>query len=162
MSNDNNTNTETTTEVAKKQPSKNSIKKQDLTVEVLQESLELREDGNFYWKKDTLTSAAGSFAGSKREQDGYYSVVFRGTNYSGKQLAHFYKTGAWPERVVKAEVVKADAKPKTFREAPTITPEVKAAAKKAAAEKAAAKKAAEEAAKGEAGAEVAADAQVAE
>src|SRR5687767_6062231 len=103
MSNENNTNTETTVTEGAEAPKKanTGIKKADLTQALLQENLELRADGNFYWKVDTVVSAAGSFAGSKREQDGYYSVVFRGTNYSGKQLAYFYEHGTWPEKAAK-------------------------------------------------------------
>ena len=122
---------------AKAKKAKNSVKKADLTQAMLHEAFTLDEAGNFFWKVDTVASRAGDFAGSKREADGYYSVVFKGTNYSGKQLAHFYTTGEWPVRAPKAEKVKAERKERPVRGAPVITDEMKAAAKaklKAAAE----------------------------
>jgi hypothetical protein len=144
MSDINNTNTETTV-AAKAAKVKTTVKKADLTVELLQQFLELREDGNFYWKVDTVVAQAGSWAGSKREADGYYSVVFKGTNYSGKQLAEFYKTGAWPVKAPAAAKAKAEAKPKVMRTPAVYTEEQMKAAKAELVAKKAAKKAEAEA-----------------
>lgn len=108
---------------------------------------------NFYWKVKTVASEVGSFAGTRREADNYYSVVLAGTNYSGKQLVHFYKTGNWdvPKLTRSGEAKpKKEAGPREVRAFVPLSPAAKAAAaaqaaakKKAAAEKAAQKKAAE-------------------
>ena len=135
-----------------------TVKKADLTQAFVLERLELRTDKfevdgkevvqeNFYWKVDTVASRTGDFAGSRREADGYYSVVLSGTNYSGKQLAVFYKTGSWPVAAAKVEKEKV-VKEHTPRVASVpLSDEARKAAAKAAKEKAAARKAEKEAAK---------------
>lgn len=149
-------------EVAEKKKSKNTVKKADLTVAHVTERLELRDDvfdvdgeqvtqKNFYWKIDTPTSKAGDFAGSRRPLDNYYSVVLLGTNYSGKQLAHFVENGVWPEGILSAKRGTGAAKEKVVKEhvvrvaAAPLSAEARKAALDAAKAKAATKKAEKEA-----------------
>lgn len=128
-----------------------TILKADLTQAYVAERLELREDRvpvdgaedevfeNFYWKVDTVASRKGDFAGSRRPVDGYYSVVLAGTNYSGKQLAGFLKTGVWPTiqrgRAGGGEAVAKEPKVHEIRTFVPLSPEARAAAKAAAAAK---------------------------
>jgi hypothetical protein len=142
---------------------KTTIEKKDLTLEKAAEMLEIRsvetgapagEDGVvptskfLFWKKDTAVAKGGSFAGSIRPADSYYSVVLFGTNYSGKQLIHFLENeGKWPEAVLRTKkdgttAAAKEAKPKALREFKLPTAEEIAEAKRQAAERAAARKAA--------------------
>ena len=101
---------------------------------------------NLYWLQDTAVSLAGSVAGTRRPADGYYSVVFRGTNYSGSQLAHFIKTGEWISLRKPADPNAASRKvaaaPRAVKAFVPFSPAAVAAAKAAEAAKNAAKVAA--------------------
>lgn len=116
---------------------------------------------NLYWLQDTAVSLAGSVAGTRRPADGYYSVVFRGTNYSGSQLAHFIKTGEWISLRKPADPNAASRKvaaaPRAVKAFVPFSPAAVAAAKAAEAAKNAAKVAAGQKQK-KANAAVAADA----
>lgn len=74
---------------------KNTIKKDELTVEILKQHLYMGEDGKLYWGHETPKAKKDSMAGTVRPKDGYHSIVLLGTNYSAKQLEWFYKTGEW-------------------------------------------------------------------
>jgi hypothetical protein len=93
----------------------------------------LEEDtGYFFSTIDVGRTQKGDFLGQVNPISGYYSLNVLGTSYSGKHLAHFYKTGAWPEvtRGVrtgepKAAKIRVERAPRT---APVITQEMRDAA----------------------------------
>lgn len=101
---------------------------------------------NLYWLQDTAVALAGSVAGTRRPADGYYSVVLRGTNYSGSQLSHFIKTGEWISLRKPADPNAASRKiaaaPRAVKTFVPFSPAAIAAAKNAEALKNAAKAAA--------------------
>lgn len=145
-----------TLQIPEAKPAKEKKAKPDpkaLSQEVLKAALELKDDGYFYYKEDTRFHLKGSFAGSIRAHDSYYSLTFGGCLYSGKMLAHFYKTGEWVDFTKGARLDENGnpiAKPKkekverTVRTPPVFTEEQKAQAKaEAAAKREAAKKKAE-------------------
>ena len=90
------TTTEATAAVAKTKKPKDYLKKEDLTQAVVNEYLELRDDGYFYWKKATVRSIVGDFAGSVSPLTGRYTITFKGTTYNAKDLSQFVKDGTWP------------------------------------------------------------------
>jgi hypothetical protein len=108
------------------------------------ESPEVMVYENFYWLVETPATPIGSFAGHRREADGYYSLTLLGTSYSGKQLAHFVKTGEWAKFTKTSDGTpkekKAAGEKKVTAFVP-LTPAAKAAAKAAAAAALAARKA---------------------
>jgi hypothetical protein len=118
-----------------------SVKYSDETVP---EGVSVMSLENFYWKVNTVAAPAGSFAGARRETDGYYSVTVAGTNYSGKQLAEFYRSGQWVLQHKRAEGGEkkpaGEKKPVEVRQFVPLSPAAKQAA-------IAAKKAADEARK---------------
>jgi hypothetical protein len=76
------------------------------------------------WKKPSARCPEGSFAGSIRPSDEYYSVVLLGFNYSGKRLIHLIETGEWP---AEREAVIRSAMQRDVRLAPVpLTAEQKA------------------------------------
>ena len=87
---------EATAAVAKTKKPKDYLKKEDLTQAVVNEYLELRDDGYFYWKKATVRSIVGDFAGSVSPLTGRYTITFKGTTYNAKDLSQFVKDGTWP------------------------------------------------------------------
>lgn len=102
----------------------NKIDRNDMTADIARQWLEVREITytpeehgvpeiqtckRLFWLKNTTRCAAGSFAGSIRPLDGYYSVVLLGFNYSGDRMIHLIETGEWPadiERKPKSAVVR--------------------------------------------------------
>lgn len=155
----------TTTVVAtvkKASKPKDYVTKEALTQDILKEWLELREDGLFYWKKPTVRSLAGDFAGTINPATEKYTVVFKGTTYNGVALKQFYNEGTWPAAAVRQPkldengnpIVKAPAAPRVQRVAPTFTPEEREAAKKAHKDKLAAIAAAKAAKKAQEGTKV--------
>lgn len=113
---------------------KDFVSRENLTQEILKENLRLAEDGYFYWVKDTVRSIAGDFAGSIRAHDGKYTVVLKGTAYSGDALKAFYETGIFPP-VTRGRTASGEPKPaksnepRVARVAPVYTPEQMAEAK---------------------------------
>ena len=102
----------------------NKIERSNMTAEIARQWLEVREITytpeehgvpevqtckRLFWLKNTTRCAAGSFAGSIRPLDGYYSVVLLGYNYSGDRMVHLLEHGEWPVESVrepKAAVVR--------------------------------------------------------
>lgn len=113
---------------------KDFVSRDSLTQEILKENLRLDADGYFYWVKDTVRSIIGDFAGSVRVHDGKYTVVLKGTAYSGDALKAFYETGVFPP-VTRGRTAGENAKPakssepRVARVAPSYTPEQMAEAK---------------------------------
>lgn len=99
--------------------SKTAVPREEMTRELAAEWLEVfvsepNADGFtrkfLRWKKPSARVPEGSFAGSVRPTDDYYSVVFRGANYSGNRLIHLIETGEWPadrEPVIRTAVQRA-------------------------------------------------------
>jgi hypothetical protein len=116
-----------------------SIAKADLTQEKAKEFLRVgnpeagESADDLYWCKDTVAAREGDFAGGRRAADNYYSVVFAGTNYSGKQMIAFINTGVWPERITNGVTgggkPAKEVKPREVRVPKVFTPEEIAAAK---------------------------------
>ena len=128
--------------VAKTKKPKDYLKKEDLTQAVVNEYLELRADGYFYWKKATVRSIVGDFAGSLSPLTGRYTITFKGTTYNGKDLSQFVKDGTWPAVAQRGRIAapKLDAEgnpivkeakgPRVPRVAPVFTDADREAAKK--------------------------------
>ena len=144
---------EQTTATVAAAKTKNVLKKEDLTLALLQEELLLdTETGYFYAKKDGIRHRIGDWVGQLNVATGLYKVQFHGTVYNGKQLAGFYATGVWDESLAGRRGAPGSATPKepkvhVPRVVPVITDEQREAAKVALAAKKAALKAKKEAAK---------------
>lgn len=112
----------------------NKVSRDEMTVEIAREWLEVFEsepngDGEvrkyLRWIRDTNRCAAGSFAGTVRPTDGYYSVVLKGFNYSGNRLIHLLEHGEWP---AEAERISRPSAGRELRLAPVpLTAEQRAA-----------------------------------
>ena len=136
------TTNEATAAVAKTKKPKDYLKKEDLTQAVVNEYLELRADGYFYWKKATVRSIVGDFAGSVSPLTGRYTITFKGTTYNAKDLSQFVKDGTWPAVAQRGRIAvpKLDAEgnpivkeakvPRVPRVAPVFTDADREAAKK--------------------------------
>ena len=108
--------------VAKTKKPKDYLKKEDLTQAVVNEYLDLRADGYFYWKKATVRSIVGDFAGSLSPLTGRYTITFKGTTYNAKDLSQFVKDGTWPAVAQRGRI----AAPKLDAEGNPIVKEAKA------------------------------------
>jgi hypothetical protein len=106
---------------------KQIISRDELNVETARADLFVGEDGFVYRNNDGTNHIKGDFVGTVRPLDGYYSLTYKGTSYSGKRMAHFLTEGFWPEKEesIKKANVRVERAP---RLAPTITAEMRLAA----------------------------------
>lgn len=110
-----------------------AVLREDMTQQLAAEWLEVFEsepnaEGTtrkfLRWKKPSSRCPEGSFAGTVRPTDDYYSVVLLGFNYSGNRLIHLIETGEWPAE--RAPVIRTAAQ-RAVRVAPVpLTAEQKA------------------------------------
>lgn len=116
---------------------KDYVPREALTVELFSEYLELKEDGYFYWKKATVRSIVGDFAGTVNPVTERYILVFKGTTYNSNDLKEFLKTGVMPpvtrgggKAGTGAPKAPKSTEPRVPRVAPVYTEEQKAEAKR--------------------------------
>lgn len=121
-----------------------AVARADMTAAVASEWLEVRTDvynvaehgvdatvKNLYWKKPVLGRPAGSFAGQRRPEDDYYSVVLLGNSYSGARMIALLEAGEWPPERVRSGTPATSRAPLAIRTAPVPLTEEQKAAKRA-------------------------------
>lgn len=120
------------------------VAREDMTAAIASEWLEVKTDvftleehgvdaqvKNLYWKKPVLGRPAGSFAGQRRPEDDYYSVVLLGNSYSGARVIALLETGVWPPERTRSGTTAQPRSPLTIRTAPVPLTEAQKAAKRA-------------------------------
>ena len=102
----------------------NTVPREMMTAEIARKNLEvfesepneLGETRKFLrWIVSTKRCLAGSFAGTIRPTDGYYSVTLLGCSYSGNRLIHLIEHGEWP---IETEPMARVTTPRQVRLAP--------------------------------------------
>lgn len=73
------------------------MKKQDITIEFLQDRYEIR-DGTLFYRKSVGSAKRGSRVGSL-SKDGYYRTSIKGTEYRVYDLIYFMTNGTWADSV---------------------------------------------------------------